>query len=287
MAPRSPPPGDRSEGAASPRGRARREPAARHPTRRPERDEHPEVAQKRDALQVRETAVTLLRRRLVGGRCAAVHAATWRRGDGGRPPPRPTSVGSRSRPVQRREQEVTAPVAGEDPPGAIPAAASRSQPRGSGPRPPDRPSPGPAAPILLVREASNLLARPARATRRDAGGSARHDLVVHPRESCMLTRWLSRRSSRRSRRRSSGTSPSRPRDPVAEPVEQVTVVRDRDRGPVERLDRPSSTSMLSMSRWFVGSSSTRQFAPESISRQSSSRVRSPPESDLTGVRIWS
>ena len=38
-----------------------------------------------------------------------------------------------------------------------------------------------------------------------------------------------------------------------------------------------------MSRWFVGSSRIRQFAPESINRQSSSRVRSPPESDPTGV----
>ena len=45
--------------------------------------------------------------------------------------------------------------------------------------------------------------------------------------------------------------------------------------------------MLSMSRWFVGSSSSRQFAPPSISRQSCRRVRSPPESVPTGWRIWS
>ena len=35
-----------------------------------------------------------------------------------------------------------------------------------------------------------------------------------------------------------------------------------------------------MSRWFVGSSSTRQFAPARMSSRSSSRVRSPPERSL-------
>ena len=43
----------------------------------------------------------------------------------------------------------------------------------------------------------------------------------------------------------------------------------------------SSASRLSRSRWFVGSSSTRKFAPEATTSASASRRRSPPESAPT------
>ena len=43
----------------------------------------------------------------------------------------------------------------------------------------------------------------------------------------------------------------------------------------------SSASRLSRSRWFVGSSRTRKFAPEATSSASASRRRSPPESAVT------
>ena len=48
----------------------------------------------------------------------------------------------------------------------------------------------------------------------------------------------------------------------------------------------SSASRLSRSRWFVGSSSTRKFAPDATTSASASRRRSPPESsdDLLLVR---
>ena len=62
-------------------------------------------------------------------------------------------------------------------------------------------------------------------------------------------------------------------------VEEVAVVGDR-RSPCRRTSSSaaSSTSTESMSRWLVGSSSSRQFGALSISSSSCSRVRSPPES---------
>ena len=48
----------------------------------------------------------------------------------------------------------------------------------------------------------------------------------------------------------------------------------------------SSASRLSRSRWFVGSSSTRKFAPEATTSASASRRRSPPDSATTGLS-WS
>ena len=44
----------------------------------------------------------------------------------------------------------------------------------------------------------------------------------------------------------------------------------------------SSASRLSRSRWFVGSSRTRKFAPEATTSASARRRRSPPESAVTG-----
>ena len=44
----------------------------------------------------------------------------------------------------------------------------------------------------------------------------------------------------------------------------------------------SSCSIAGMSRWFVGSSSTRQFEPFAISSASTSRVRSPGDNDSAG-----
>ena len=59
-------------------------------------------------------------------------------------------------------------------------------------------------------------------------------------------------------------------DPVGHRVEQGTVVRDDENGPGKRLEAVSSASRLSRSRWFVGSSRTRKFAP------GEQREREPP-----------
>ena len=47
----------------------------------------------------------------------------------------------------------------------------------------------------------------------------------------------------------------------------------------------SSASRLSRSRWFVGSSSRRKFAPEATTSASASRRRSPPESADDGLLV--
>src|SRR4051812_28330836 len=51
--------------------------------------------------------------------------------------------------------------------------------------------------------------------------------------------------------------------------------------PGKASSAPSSASRLSRSRWFVGSSRTRKFAPEATASASASRRRSPPESTVT------
>ena len=62
-------------------------------------------------------------------------------------------------------------------------------------------------------------------------------------------------------------------------------MRDEQHRAGERLERGFERLALSTSRWFVGSSSTRKFAPDATSSASASRRRSPPESAVTG-RSW-
>ena len=57
--------------------------------------------------------------------------------------------------------------------------------------------------------------------------------------------------------------------------------------PEYSVSASSSASRLSMSRWLVGSSSTRKFAPDTTTRASASRRRSPPESTSTGFSTCS
>ena len=215
------------------------------------------------------TAVTLLRRRLVGGRCAG---SRWRRRRRRRSSAE-TDVGlvREAGPVQRREQEVTAWSPVKILPVRFPLA-SRSQPEDHD-RGMDRPSRD-RPPQYSWSAKRDLLAGDPLAPLDETAGSARHDLVV------ILSR--SRACSHGGFRGDpvvaveARTSPSRPPGSCRRAGRAGNGRARSGSHPVERLDRPSSTSMLSMSRWFVGSSSTRQFAPESISRQSSSRVRSPP-----------
>jgi hypothetical protein len=124
-----------------------------------ERDDHAEIAQKLQLLdKIRQAGVPLLRRRAVGGRGAPNHRGDVRADQaktviamhGHRLVRQPRSM-------QRGEEEVARPVAGEDPSGPVAAVGRRRQPDDEDPRgrvPESRHRP---APVLLVRERRPLL----------------------------------------------------------------------------------------------------------------------------------
>ena len=91
-----------------------------------------------------------------------------------------------------------------------------------------------------------------------------------------------RAPGRPSRRRTSAAPVLERDDAVRHGVEQRAVVRDeQDRCRGTPRAPPRAPRAISTSRWFVGSSSTRKFAPDATSSASASRRRSPPESAVT------
>ena len=95
------------------------------------------------------------------------------------------------------------------------------------------------------------------------------------------------------RRGGAGTRPSRPRRRRGAPSSIASTRPETASSsarswvtsstvPGNASSAASSASRLSRSRWFVGSSSTRKFAPLATTSASASRRRSPPDSAVTG-----
>ena len=152
-----------------------------------------------------------------------------------------------------RREELRSPYVADDKLDAPRMGARRARPRPAGADPPRSDCAGPLP---------GLRQGPERGAARARGGAGDR---AGPR-----SRSYARSSER----------VDRPRRP--ERLEEPAVVGDEHDRSFVALERASSSSIASRSRWFVGSSRTSVFAPCAASSASVARVRSPGESERAG-----